>query len=254
VPLSCFGYGSLIEKRLIDVTRTDIPLGPDYTNLDGLKIALLSDFHHDDFGDNSLIARAVEIINEEQVDLVMLAGDYISDDRTALKPLFNELRNLRPGIGTFGVLGNHDRWHLHDSLYTLAEDAGVRMLVNEAVEFDNFILSGIDSCWGGRPDLAGTLQPTHPDKAVITGWHEPDTFDTYDDSRIILQMSGHTHGGQVCSPAVGPILLPQYGRNYPYGHYQSGDRSLFVTRGIGTMTIPARFLCAPEVAILTLKA
>ncbi|NRB74059.1 MAG: metallophosphoesterase [Verrucomicrobiales bacterium] len=253
-PLACFGYGSLIEKHLIDVTRADIPLKPEFGSLDGLKIALMSDFHHDDFGDNAFIARAVQTVNDEQVDLVMLAGDYISDDRAALEPLFNELRHLRPGIGTFAVLGNHDRWHLHNSLFALSEDAGVRLLINEAVEYDNFIISGIDSCWGGRPNLEVTLKPTHPDKPVITGWHEPDTFDTYNDPRIILQMSGHTHGGQVCAPAIGPILLPQYGRKYPYGHYQQGDGSLFVTRGIGTMTIPTRFLCAPELAILTLKA
>ncbi|MEM9016467.1 MAG: metallophosphoesterase, partial [Verrucomicrobiota bacterium] len=192
-------------------------------------------------------------INEEQVDVIFLVGDYISRDPRAMVPLGNELRNLRSSYGTFGVLGNHDRWHFDPRIVTKLSEAGVQLLINEAAEFDEFACVGLDSIWAGHPELKDTLARLPQDKPVFLAWHEPDTFDTYEDDRVVLQMSGHTHGGQVCAPVQGPILLPEFGKNYPYGVYERGHSSLFVTRGIGTLTIPTRFLCAPEVAILTLR-
>ena len=248
-----FGYGSAIEKRWLDITRVDVPLHPRHAALSGLKVAVIGDFHHDDFGDDRLIRRAVESVNAEGVDLVFLVGDYISDDPAAIEPLCGELRNLRPRLGTFGVWGNHDRWHSDAILEETLQHAGVRMLVNEAEEFPDFCVAGMDSHWGGWPKLAETVGPLPRDKPVLLAWHEPDTFDLHRDPRLALQVSGHTHGGQICAPVIGPILLPEYGRNYPYGLYRREGSSLFVTRGIGTLTIPARFLCAPEVAILSLK-
>jgi predicted MPP superfamily phosphohydrolase len=245
-----FGYGSLVEKRWLDVARHHIPLTESHAALEGLKIAVMGDFHHDDFGDEELIGRAVKVINDEQVDLVYLVGDYISRDAAAIVPLCEVLRDLRPTLGTFGVMGNHDAWHLAPVLLETLENAGVRMLINDAQEFAHFGVVGMDSFWGGRPDLPFALNKITAGKPVILGWHEPDTFATYDDPRIVLQVSGHTHGGQICAPFYGPILLPEHGRKYPYGHYRRGDSSLFVTRGIGTLTLPARFFCPPEVVLL----
>jgi predicted MPP superfamily phosphohydrolase len=250
----CFGYGTLVEKHWLDVTRKIIPLAPDHAALDGLKIAVMADFHFDDYGDKNLIRRAVNVINEEKVDLVCLPGDFISTDPASVIPLCNELGELRSRFGTYGMMGNHDRVHLTSAALKTLDRAGVRMLVNESEEFDDFAIAGIDSFCRGNPDLAGAIRSVDPGKPVILGWHEPDTFDTYADPRIALQISGHTHGGQICAPVYGPVLLPIFGKNYPYGHYQRGLNSLFVTRGIGTLTIPARFLCAPEVAILSLSA
>ncbi|MEN8716356.1 MAG: metallophosphoesterase [Verrucomicrobiales bacterium] len=252
-PLASFGYGSLIEKRLVSVTKKEIPLQEAHGSLDGFRVAVMGDFHHDDFGDNDLIRRAVEEINAEGVDLVMLVGDFVSEDPRALSPLCNELQNLRPRLGSFAVHGNHDRWHVGSVLGKHLIDAGIRLLSNESVEFTDVVVAGLDSIWGGNPDLPGTFKNAGKDKPIIAGWHEPDTFNLYQDPRVALQVSGHTHGGQICAPVKGPILLPRYGKLYPYGHYQKNGSSLFVTRGIGTLTIPARFLCQPEVAILTLR-
>ena len=247
-----FGYGSVIEKRWLGVTRQVIPLSPQHAVLNGLKIAVMGDFHHDDFGDNGLVRRAVKSINEENVDLVYLVGDYISNDPSAIEPLCEELSNLRSTLGTFGVLGNHDSWHMAPILLTALEDAGVRMLIDRAQGFDKFTIVGMDSLWGGNPDIRHVLEKLDPDKPIILGWHEPDSFDICIDPRLVLQVSGHTHGGQICAPLYGPLLLPEYGRKYPYGHFRREQSSLFVTRGIGTLDIPARFLCPPEVVLLSL--
>lgn len=248
---ACFGYGALVEKRWLDVTRTIIPLSPGHAALDGMKIAVMADFHFDDYGDRGLIRRAVKAINEEKVDFVCLPGDFVSRESEGVIPLCEELGNLRSRLGTYGMMGNHDT-HLAPAALRAMADAGIKMLVNESKEFDHFALAGIDSYCRGNSDLPGVIRSIDNRKPVILGWHEPDTFDTYADPRIALQISGHTHGGQICAPLYGPILLPIFGKNYPYGLYQRGENSLFVTRGIGTLTIPARFLCAPELALLRL--
>lgn len=245
-----FTYGSVIEKRSLDVTRAEIPLAPNHSALAGMKIAVVGDFHHDDFGDRNLIHRAVMAINDEKVDLVYLVGDYISRHAAGVVPLCEELVNLRSTHGTFGVMGNHDS--RCDPAFILAtlKEIGVRMLVNGTQEFEQFTLAGMASSFRGIPVLPKILTGLDPDKPVIMGWHEPDTFDLYTDPRIALQVSGHTHGGQICAPFYGPLILPKFGRKYPYGLYQKESSALFVTRGIGTLTVPIRFLCPPEVAIL----
>ena len=253
IPTAAFGYGVGIEKQWLEVTRLDVPLSPGHAALGGLKIAVMGDFHHDDFGDPGLIRRAVATINDEGVDLVFLVGDYITDDPAAIEPLCEELQNLRPRLGTFGVWGNHDRRHASLVLEQALPHAGVHVLSNRGQELPDFCVVGMDSYWGGNPRIKDTFQNIPADKPILLAWHEPDTFDFHSDPRIALQLSGHTHGGQICAPVVGPLLLPEYGRKYPYGLYRRGTANLFVTRGIGTLTIPARFLCAPEVAILSLK-
>lgn len=251
-PAFGFAYGSGVEKRWLDVTRVEVPLHPRHSALAGMKLAVIGDFHHDDFGDDRLIARAVETVNSEGVDLVFLVGDYISENPAGIEPLCRQLENLQPRLGTFGVWGNHDRRHAGRTLVHALRRAGVQMLDNATRQFPGFCIAGMDSYRGGRPKLAETIGQLPPDKPVLLAWHEPDTFDLHRDPRIAMQLSGHTHGGQIRAPVLGPILLPEHGRKYPYGLYQREGSSLFVTRGIGTLTIPVRFLCAPEVAILSL--
>ncbi len=246
------GYGWGFEKRNLALTRVDIPLAPQNVALAGLRIALMADFHHDDFGEQGLIRRAVEAINAEGVDFVFLAGDYISDNATAIVPLCEELKNLRAGRGVFAVLGNHDRWHPDPILQETLRSSGIRLLCDEIEDFGDFVVVGMDSFWGGKPDLGSVFDRVPDRQPVLMLWHEPDTFDFHEDPRIALQVSGHTHGGQICAPIYGPLLLPKYGRSYPYGHYRKGDSSLFVTRGIGTLDIPARAFCSPEVVFLNL--
>jgi len=253
-PVAGLGYASGIEKRFLRLTEVEVPVGARHAALDGLKVGLMSDFHHDDFGDARLIRRAVDAMNRRGADLVVLAGDYISRDPAAIGPLCAELARLRPRLGTYAVMGNHDRWHYDDAMPGMFREAGLRLLVNEAVTLDGFAVAGADSHWGGLPDIASALREVRPDTPVLLAWHEPDTFDGYDDSRVALQVSGHTHGGQVRVPFYGPIVLPNHGKKYPYGLYRRGERSLFVTRGIGTLTLPVRFFCPPEAALLTLRA
>lgn len=251
-PVAGFSYGSLIEKNYLDVNEVKLPLPTRHSHLAGTKVAVMADFHHDDFGSNRLIGRAVERINAEKIDAVILAGDFISHDTGAMEPLCNELSALQTKYGVFAVLGNHDCWNFDEAIPRLFNEAGVNLLLNGAVDCGEFAVVGLDSHWGGRPDRKFAARSLDTEKPIIYGWHEPDTFAMWEEPQVVLQVSGHTHGGQICAPFKGPLLLPKYGKKYPFGHFQKPGSNLYVTRGIGTLNIPARFLCPPELAILTL--
>lgn len=240
----------VIEKHWLSITRLKIPLAPAHSALDGIKLAMMSDFHHDDFGDSSLVRRAVQVINKESVDLVCLLGDYITKDISGMAPLCKELSALRPRLATIAIYGNHDRGHWEPAMDQALLSTGAQILSNDSLDFSDFSVAGIDSCLRGKPDFARTLKKIPKNQPVILARHEPDYFDRHKDPRIAMQISGHSHGGQICLPLYGPLFLPRMAHKYPYGLYRDGSDQLYVTRGIGTLTAPIRFLCRPEVAIL----
>lgn len=249
-----FGYGGLIEKTALKTEMVTCAIPEKYQHLHGLKIGLLADLHFDEYGDSALVHHAVKVINQEKVDLVMLAGDFVSDKAASLEPLGEILKDLRAGIGVFAVLGNHDHWMGREHAVKFLKRSGIRLLKNESEDLGDFLIAGQESAWGGRPDFSKIPSRSAVDKPIILGWHEPDTFDWYEDDRVILQLSGHTHGGQICVPGYGPVLLPFLGKKYSAGLYQRGSGNLYVSRGLGVITIPARFCCPPEVTLLTLES
>lgn len=254
-----FGYGSLIERRFPVIERVTCPLAEAYAGLDGLKIAVMSDFHHDEFHDNTLIGRAIDAMNAEKPDMVMFPGDFISHDLAGLETLVGHFQRIEARLGAFATLGNHDQWTSAAAVTKQIERGGVSMLQNAATELrapsgDSFFVAGLESAWGGHPDLAKTVRGIRGDVPVLLGWHEPDPFDTIEDGRVMLQMAGHTHGGQVCAPFYGAMRLPSYGKKYVAGLYGDTSARLYVTRGIGSMGVPVRFCCPPEISLITFRA
>lgn len=132
--------------------------------------------------------------------------------------------------------------------------SGISVLRNRSVPLpgqENWYLTGLESYWSGKPDAA-CITGTLPHSRHLVLVHEPDAFDLLTDPRIALQLSGHTHGGQVCLPWVGAVCLPSWGKKYPAGLYTRGDRRLYVNRGIGTVDDHFRLNCRPEITLLTL--
>ena len=115
IAVGAFAYGSLFERVHFTVERVTCPVPKPYQHLDGLRIAFMTDFHFDDFGNEKMLYRAVKTINSEAVDLVMLGGDYVSNDPTYLEPLGEILQNLRARLGIYGVMGNHE-YHYDSTL------------------------------------------------------------------------------------------------------------------------------------------
>ncbi|MCC6442820.1 MAG: metallophosphoesterase [Armatimonadetes bacterium] len=167
---------------------------------------------------------------------------------------------LRACYGVYGVYGNHDHWS-GDIAGVIAglRPSGMTLLVNQAVKIKandyEWWLCGRDDSWAGRPDLPKTLADMPEGAFKILLCHEPDFADTAAKYDIGLQLSGHSHGGQVSLPLTGPIILPPHGRKYPVGLQQVGDTGswVYTSRGIGVSFPPVRLNCRPEITLLTLS-
>jgi uncharacterized protein len=250
----------LIEPRRLTITRRDVSCANLPAGLDGLRIGLLADFHYKPDHDDELLHRIVDQIRHENLDLIALTGDFIDSSPRVLPPLMDHLRKLTARHGVFAVMGNHDGWNISgDTMRARFGKEGIAFLINEHsllnIRGESLAIAGTDFIWGGKPDPARTLRGIHADTPVLALVHEPDYFDVMAAHRdILLQLSGHTHGGQCRVPFIGyaPVTV-EHGRKYIYGGFVRGGSKLFVTRGVGTSGLPVRFACPPELAVLTLR-
>jgi uncharacterized protein len=239
-----------MEKRLIRIPR--LP-----TAFEGFKIALFSDIHLYPFTPIQVVRDAVRLANSFCPDLVILAGDFVWRYVGAAFDLVPVLSQLNPANGTFAVLGNHDHRMGPEVVAGALAQAGVRVLRNEGITIqrarDSIYLAGIDSVWGGNPSPGAAFANRRGELTSIVAVHEPDYIrDLIPGFPVDLQLSGHSHGGQVRLPAVGPLILPPMGEIYNMGLYRVGNAQLYTTRGIGTIHFNVRFNCPPEVTAITL--
>jgi uncharacterized protein len=251
--------GWIEPRRLVTVRRRlDLPRWP--AALDGVRLGVLSDIHAGaPHAGPKAIARAVQRLNDEAPDVMLLLGDYIDahplwGGRVPPEEIARELGALRAPLGVFAVLGNHDWKQAGHQMWRALEDAGIEVLENRAVRAGGFHVAGLADLRCRRPDLPSTLAGVADDAPVILLSHDPDVF-PYVPERIALTLSGHLHGGQVAIPVVRrPALPSRYGERYARGHVVEEDRHLYVSSGLGTSGLPLRFLAPPEVVILELRA
>ena len=249
------------EPGSLEVTRQDVPCRKLPTALDGLRIALLADFHFRPDHDADLIEKVITRVRQEKPDVIALAGDFMSGDPHVLAPLLAQLGKMNAAHGIFAVMGNHDGWTGNPAtIRRRFETAGISFLTNQhsllSVRGESLAIAGTDFVWLGKPDPDRTLRGIPKKTPVLALVHEPDYFDAMTARRdILLQLSGHTHGGQCRVPVIGyPPVKVKYGTKYVNGHFASADSNLFVTRGVGTTGPRVRFSCPPELAMLTLRA
>jgi uncharacterized protein len=226
---------------------------------EGFKIALFSDIHLYPFTTLKIVQDAVALANSFQPDLVILAGDFVWRSVDAAFDLVPVLSQLNPAHGTFAILGNHDHRKGPAIVSQALSEAGVRLLRNEGITIqrgqDSIYLAGVDSARGGRPSPAAAFANRRGDPTTIVAVHEPDfILDLIPLFPVDLQLSGHSHGGQIRLPFVGPLILPPMGEIYDMGLYQVEKAQVYTTRGIGTIRLNARFNCKPEVTALTLQS
>ena len=251
-------YSTLIEPQRLSLERVVTRLRNLPSALDGFRIAVLSDFHLHPFTTVDHIRAAVGLANNLRPDLVVLLGDYVDASVDAIHELAPELARLDARFGVFGVLGNHDHWKGAQVVRSALRASGIAVLQNTGVSVtvgqDELFLAGLESAWSGHPDIHSALLNRHRDVPTILLVHEPDYADTSAiDGRISLQLSGHSHGGQVRLPLIGALELPSWGRRYDHGLYHLRDMLLYTNRGIGLVDIPVRFNCPPEVTEIILR-
>jgi predicted MPP superfamily phosphohydrolase len=249
-----------IEPARLTVTRRDLRCDDLPPELEGLRIGVLADFHYRPDDDADLLERVVEQVGRERLDLITLAGDFADRDPRVLDPLASALGRMEAALGVYAVMGNHDGWHSGlEVTRRRLEKAGIHFLNNQnsllSVRGQALAIAGTDFVWLGKPDPLLTLKGIRAGTPVIALVHEPDYFDVMAAQRkILLQVSGHTHGGQCRVPLAGyaPVTV-KHGKKYIYGEYERDGSKLFVTRGVGTTGLRVRFACPPELAVLTLR-
>ena len=236
--------------------------------LDGFRIVQLSDLHYDPHFGIAPIEAAVRLANSQAADLVALTGDFVtlptietraSSRRAAelSEPCAALLKQLRSKYGSFAVMGNHDEFSNPDIVTQGLQTHGIEVLRNRSIPIEHngsrFFLAGVNDVLGGEPDLDRTLRGISSTDAVVLLAHEPDFADEAAHYPVGLQLSGHSHGGQIRIPFVWPLFLPALAHKYPTGLNRVGDLILYTNVGIGTIHIPMRLNCRPEVTVITLR-
>lgn len=232
---------------------------------DGFRIAQITDIHFGPYMDQPELERSVRIAQGFQPDLVALTGDFVSH------PIFGHngiegARNAEPcadvfaqwqGVPKIAILGNHDHWNGADRVAGALVERRIPVLRNGAlaIEREKQILwvAGIDDALEGHADVAQAIAKIPPTDATILLAHEPDLADHVARFPVDLQLSGHSHGGQVRIPGWGPIILPALAHKYHTGLNRVGRLQVFTSHGVGVINPPVRLFCPPKVSLITLR-
>jgi uncharacterized protein len=255
------------EPNHPELVRVEMPIPGLPDAFDGFTIAQLSDFHYDELFSIVPIHKAIGIINGLQADVVVLTGDFVTvpmfavrDDprwAKAAEPCAKLLTELRSRMGSVAVLGNHDVASDAGLVMAALRSHGIEVLRNgsQVVEKDGarLWLCGLDSL-EGQPDIVRGLSGVPKNEPVVLLVHEPDFADEASRHPVVWQLSGHSHGGQIWLPGIGAPWLPDGARKYPRGRYTVGALPLYTNIGLGTIRLPMRLNCPPEVTLFTLRA
>jgi predicted MPP superfamily phosphohydrolase len=254
-------YVTRIEPYIVTVTRVTLPVRRLPPAFEGFTIAQVSDWHFGEWMTLDHMLGIAEQVNALEPDLVAMTGDFVSVIyRDTPQAITTALNAFHAPAGVAAVLGNHDHWTDAPTIRAAVEAAdGVRLLNNRALPLQRhgqiLYIAGVDDIWEAQHDLAAALHTVPIDAATILLAHEPDYADeAAATGRIGLQLSGHSHGGQVRLPLKGALILPHLGQKYDQGHYTVNDMHLYVNRGIGMIAPYVRLNCTPEITLITLTA
>lgn len=268
------GYARFIEPAYVQIDPITLTIAGLPAQLAGKRIAQISDIHIGAYFQPEGAAAAIQRVNQLGVDLLMLTGDFATvrerdhsqRSKLRMQALMSLVEPLRLAqMPMVAVSGNHDHWGGVDPVVRMLNEAGVRLLRNQAIPIDDGLwLAGVEDVWGGRPDLSAALRDVPAGATTLLMSHSPDYFDNViqRNAPIVVQFSGHTHGGQVRLPRLTPgpdglfshaLIIPEYGKRYPIGLRRVGDRIVYTNRGLGSWPIPYRFNCPPEITVFTLQ-
>jgi predicted MPP superfamily phosphohydrolase len=263
-------YSGEIERHWIEISRHDVFLRGLSPAFNGLRIVQLSDIHMDEYTEPFFLRRVVDRINSIAPDAVLFTGDYISyglgsrDFAVGAAWQCANILNTLNCRQRYAILGNHDVIVGEKQVTAALTASGINVLRNTHLPIERgggrFWLAGLDDPVEGHPDPELAIPASIrniPNEPVVLMCHAPDYADHLlaraPGKAVALMLSGHTHGGQVRLPFLGAIALPTMGKRYVEGWFRLGDLQLYVNRGIGTVGLPLRFDCPPEITLFTLR-
>jgi predicted MPP superfamily phosphohydrolase len=251
------GAYPFLEAKWCRVSRWSITLPNLPAAFWGTRIVHISDIHHGPFVPLCYVRHIVDLANSLEPDLVLLTGDFVARNNWYIEPGIRALSKLKARISRFAVLGNHDHWQSAAESRQALDNAGIIQVDNTGAWLtrsqSRLRICGVGDLWTDHQNSQSALGDATEGDAVIMLSHNPDFAELLRDRRVGLMLCGHTHGGQVVIPGYGaPIVPSKYGQKYLHGLIQGPNCRVFVTRGVGTVTPPVRFLCRPEIVQITL--
>jgi predicted MPP superfamily phosphohydrolase len=254
-------YAREVEPRRVEVRPVELRLprlGPEF---DGYRLVQFGDIHLDDWSKPERLHRIVDKVNEQRPDLVVITGDFASYSAKELdeERLIEGLRALRARDGTVAILGNHDYLTDVKLVRRCIREGRVTELINGVRTLRRgeaaLHIAGIDDVMEGKSRLDLVLGQLPEDGAAILLAHEPDFADvSAATGRFDLQLSGHSHGGQVAVPFLRRLILPPFSQRYTRGLYDVRGMIQYTSRGIGFVHARLRFMCRPEITVFTLRS
>ena len=244
-------YSFFIEPNLLIVKHYIVH----DEQLKGIKIVFAGDFHIKTYQKKRL-DRVVSLINEQNADLVLSAGDYVSGHKLKstlpVEKIAEGISKIKSKYGFYTVLGNHDSYIGHGSIISALKKYSINVLDNNSTSVNingkTIYIAGIEDLLTKAPDIPKALKDTK--NPVILLSHHPDMF-TMIPETVNLTLAGHVHGGQVRLPFIGAIIIPsQYGNRYSMGYIEENGKKMIVTKGIGTSMLNIRFNCIPEIVVI----
>jgi uncharacterized protein len=251
-------YVHKIEPNWLEVTHHDIQMPKLARAFDGYRIVQITDLHAGDGVSRAHLERVVELVNEQKPDLIVITGDHVSRKPRQHIDLLDTLAKLTPRDRTLSVLGNHDVFNDAAPIRTAIDRAGITLLENTVYTIHRDLatlhVAGVGDVFAQQDKLDRVMAQLPVTGAAIMLAHEPDFADeTAATGRFGLQLSGHSHGGQIRIPFYDGYL-PELARNYPIGRYQVKNMVQYTSRGIGTIKLYVRFNCRPEISVFKLVA
>lgn len=252
IPLTA-GYSYGVEPRWIEVTEQRIRLSRLSSVFEGLRVVIFGDLHVGFHINEKDVTHVVSKINALKPDLLLFTGDLVDDRQDVLLPILPHLQKLHAPLGKFAVLGNHD--YQGDQIAPKLKYTGFHVLRNTHHVInkggDRLVVAGVEDMLMGKPDLYQAVEGS-PDSCTLLLSHCPDFANNIVANQIDLQISGHSHGGQIRFPFLGAVITPPGGQIYTDGFYSIEQTNVYVNRGIGTTILPFRFNCRPQISILHL--
>lgn len=243
---------ALAEANSISIEHVKIHLKRLPKDFDRFKIVHLSDLHHSPFTKIDYIEKVIDISNQLRPDMFILTGDYVSHEVEYITPLAKALSHLKAHYGTYACLGNHDHWTDAELITKELQKSGIKLLINEGFYFslnDSRIwLCGVDDYMVGKAHLKAALKGSKEEDFKLLLSHNPQILRFAAYHGVNLMLSGHTHGGQIRLKTERK-LLP---RRLKSGLYRYRETQVYITRGIGTVVVPMRYQCPPEISLLEL--
>ena len=241
-----------------ELERFELRLPPGINVPARLRIGFVTDTHIGTVISPGDVERSLELVLAAKPDILLFGGDYISDSPRHIPVAADVLRNAASSVrlGSIAVLGNHDYANGAGRITSEFEKRGIQVLRNEATRVTDGLgelwIAGIDDVMLGTPDADRAFANVPQNTRALALWHEPDWADSAAQHGAFLQLSGHSHGGQIRLPVAGNIAAPAGGRRFVAGLNHASGMPVYTSRGVGVFRPPVRFRCPPEVTVITL--